>query len=147
MAMLKVVLYQPEIHWNTGNVGRTCVAAGAELHLIEPLGFDLSDKQIRRAGLDYWKDLKLTVHSSLAAWEAALPPGAAVFAFSAQAKNAYWDCSFPQDAWLLFGRESTGLPPAVLSKYPGCRIPIRPEVRSLNLSTAAAIAVYFVISP
>jgi len=139
---LKVVLYQPEIPWNTGNIGRTCVAAGAELHLIEPLGFDLSEKEIRRSGLDYWRHLKLFLYKDVAAWEAALPAGAPVLAFAAAAGTPYWEAPYSAGCWLLFGRESTGLPPEVLSRYPSYRMPVRPEVRSLNLSTAAALAVY-----
>lgn len=141
-APLKVVLHQPEIPWNTGNIGRTCVAAGAELHLIEPLGFELSEKEIRRSGLDYWKDLKVFLYRDAAAWQAALPAGASVLAFASAAEKPYWDAPFSPGCWLLFGRESTGLPKALLERFAAYRIPMRPEARSLNLSTAAALAVY-----
>ncbi len=140
---IHVALYQPEIPWNTGNVGRTCVAAGATLHLIEPLGFSLSERRLKRAGLDYWPRLKLERHESFDALLGALPPGLPVLAFSSQGTVDYWDAPLGGDACLLFGRESAGLPPEILARCAGvCRIPMEAGERSLNLSTAAALAVY-----
>lgn len=138
-----MALYQPEIPWNTGNVGRTCVAAGATLHLIEPLGFSLSERRIKRAGLDYWARLDLRRHESFDALLGALPAGTPVLAFSSQGTADFWDAPLGGDACLLFGRESTGLPPEVLGRCAGVyRIPMRPGERSLNLSTAAGVALY-----
>lgn len=140
---MDVVLYQPEIPWNTGNIGRTCVAAGAPLHLIEPLGFSLSERQIRRSGLDYWPRLALRRHADADAFWESLPPGAAVLAFSSQAAETFWDAPYERDSFLLFGGESRGLPEAVLKRCRGVySIPVRPGIRSLNLSTAAGIALY-----
>ncbi len=141
---LKVVLYEPEIPWNTGNIGRTCVAVGAELHLIGRLGFSLSERQIRRSGLDYWSKLVLVQHKDYEAFQAALPPHASILAFSSQGKKTHWDAAYAPDSYLIFGRESTGLPEALrrrLAKQT-YRIPMRPEIRSLNLSTSAAIVLY-----
>jgi tRNA (cytidine/uridine-2'-O-)-methyltransferase len=141
---MNVVLYEPEIAWNTGNIGRTCVAAGAALHLVGRLGFRLDGKEMRRAGLDYWPKLKLVLHPDFAAFQASLPRGARVFAFSTKAKRSYWDASYPPESYLLFGRESGGLPDEAASLYKEnlLRIPMGADVRSLNLSTSAALALY-----
>lgn len=141
---MNIVLYEPEIAWNTGNIGRTCVAAGATLHLVGRLGFRLEGKEMRRAGLDYWPKLKLVLHVDFEAFQASLPPGSCVFAFSTKATKSYWKASYPPDSYFLFGRESAGLPDYVLSLYRESllRIPMGPGVRSLNLSTAAALALY-----
>ena len=141
---MKIVLWQPEIHWNTGNIGRTCVATDTPLHLIEPLGFRLDDREIRRAGLDYWPRLKLTVHKSFEAFEATLPSDASLLLFSTKATTDLWDAPYRPDSWLVFGKESAGLPETVRARYPGrlVRIPMEGDVRSLNLSTAAAVALF-----
>ncbi len=141
---LNVVLYEPEIPWNTGNIGRTCVGLGAALHLVGKLGFSLSQRQIRRSGLDYWPKLKLFLHKDFESFESSLPEGASVLAFSAQGRRSFWDASFKKESYLLFGSESRGLPESTLKKYAETtyRIPIGPDVRSLNLSTAAAVALY-----
>lgn len=141
---LNVVLYEPEIPWNTGNIGRTCVGVGAALHLVGKLGFSLSQRQIRRSGLDYWPELKLFQHKDFDSFEASLPRDASVIAFSAQAKRVFWDAPFTSESYLLLGSESRGLPESTLKKYADrlYRIPISPEIRSLNLSTAAAVALY-----
>lgn len=139
---LKVVLYQPEIPWNTGNVGRTCAALGAELHLVEPLGFSISERRLRRAGMDYWKRLAVFRHPD---WDSCLAAvGPAPFLFSADAPRALWEARFEPDSALAFGRESTGLPEALLRARPDrrLRIPMAAGARSLNLSTAAAVALY-----
>ena len=145
-----VVLVHPEIHWNTGNAGRTCLAAGAILHLIEPLGFSLDERQVKRAGLDYWEHVDPRVWRSWDEFEKELPALGNPYFFSAKAKRLFWDVSLdgPSDVVLIFGGETTGLPPELHERY-GDRfvgMPIlSPRVRSLNLSTAVALAVYEVI--
>ena len=139
---LKVVLFEPEIPWNTGNIGRTCVAAGAELHLVGPLGFSLSERQIRRSGLDYWSKLKLFRHEDYAAFESGLPAKASLLAFSAQGAKTHWEAPYTKESFLLFGRESTGLPEPLLKRLKTYRIPMAPDIRSLNLSTSAGIVLY-----
>jgi tRNA (cytidine/uridine-2'-O-)-methyltransferase len=142
-----VVLVHPEIHWNTGNVGRTCLAAGATLHLIEPLGFSLDEKQVKRAGLDYWEHVDLRVWPDWAAFEEQLPSFGEAFFFSTKAKQMFWDAPLgePQDVVLIFGRETGGLPSELHERYRDrfVTMPIAsPLVRSLNLSTSVGIAVY-----
>ena len=142
--MLKVVLVQPEIPWNTGNVGRTCAAAGAELHLIGPLGFSLSERRLRRAGLDYWESLSPRVHEGIEAFLNFLPAGADVLAFSAEGERTHWEASYGEESWLVFGGESRGLPPELRTRWRERlhRVPMVPGARSLNLSTAAAVVIY-----
>lgn len=147
---LHVVLVHPEIHWNTGNAGRTCLAAGATLHLIEPLGFSLDEKQVKRAGLDYWEHVDLRVWPSWAAFEAELPSLGAPFFFSTKAHTPFWDAPLgePDDVVLVFGRETAGLPSDLHERYADrfISMPMRsPRVRSLNLSTTVGIAVYEVL--
>ena len=145
---LHIVLVAPEIHWNTGNVGRTTLAVGAELHLVEPLGFSLEEKQVRRAGLDYWPRVRLRVWPDWPTLEAALPTLGEPFFFSAAATRAHWEVRYPADTVLVFGRESVGLPAALLERHAErlVRIPMAdPALRSLNLSTAAAVAAYEVL--
>ena len=142
--MINVLLFQPEIPPNTGNVIRLCANTGAALHLIEPLGFELDDVRLKRAGLDYHEWARVHVHPSL---EAALTaPGInRVLAFSTRAERAYTSHQFTAGDALLFGPETRGLPTQVLQSLPAeqrLRIPMRPEARSLNLSNAVAIAVY-----
>ncbi|MDD5628530.1 MAG: tRNA (cytidine(34)-2'-O)-methyltransferase [Elusimicrobia bacterium] len=141
---MRIVLYEPEIPWNTGNIGRTCVAAGAALHLIKPLGFRIGGKEIRRAGLDYWSKLRLHVHDSFPDFLSSLPEGASVLAFSTKAKPSFRDAPYREDSYLIFGGESCGLPEAALRRYSQSlfRIPQTSAVRSLNLSTAAALVLY-----
>lgn len=145
-----VVLVHPEIHWNTGNAGRTCLAAGATLHVIEPLGFSLEEREVKRAGLDYWEYVDLRVWPSWDAFEAELPSLGEPFFFSTKAKRLFWDAPLgePESVVLIFGRETGGLP-AELHKRFGERfvtMPIlSPRVRSLNLSTSVAIALYEVL--
>jgi tRNA (cytidine/uridine-2'-O-)-methyltransferase len=145
---LHIVLVEPEIAWNTGNVGRTSLAVGAELHLVEPLGFSLEDKQVRRAGLDYWPRVRLRVWPDWAALERALPELGAPFLFTAAAPRDYWEPRYPARTVLVFGRESVGLPEDLLARYRDnqVRIPMAdPQLRSLNLSTSAALAAYEVV--
>jgi tRNA (cytidine/uridine-2'-O-)-methyltransferase len=145
-----VVLVHPEIHWNTGNAGRTCLATGATLHLIQPLGFSLDEREVRRAGLDYWEHLQLRVWPSWDAFERELPTLGEPYFFSPTATRLVWDAPLgaSNDVVLVFGRETDGLPPELRARY-GDRLvamPIlSPRVRSLNLSTSVAIAVYEVL--
>lgn len=141
--LFHVVLHEPEIPGNTGNIGRTCAAVGAALHLIEPLGFKLEGRHLRRAGMDYWEKLAVTRHASYAAFEASLPAGATILAFSGGGKKTVWDAPFARGCYLLFGRESVGLPQEVLKKHEECyALPMVPGARSLNLSSAAAAVIY-----
>jgi tRNA (cytidine/uridine-2'-O-)-methyltransferase len=145
-----VVLVHPEIHWNTGNAGRTCLAAGATLHLVEPLGFSLDEKQVKRAGLDYWEHVDLRVWPSWDAFERELPSLGEPFFFSTKASRLFWDAppGASNDVVLIFGRETAGLPAELLERYRDrmVSIPIRsPHVRSLNLSTSVALGVYEVL--
>jgi tRNA (cytidine/uridine-2'-O-)-methyltransferase len=150
MSAIHVVLVHPEIHWNTGNAGRTCLAVGATLHLIEPLGFSLDEKQVKRAGLDYWAHVDLRVWPTWPAFEAALPSLGEPYFFSTQAARTLWDARLGghDDVVLIFGRETAGLPADVRERYRdrlvGMPI-VSPQVRSLNLSTSVGIAVYEVL--
>ena len=142
--MFDVLLYQPEIAPNTGNVIRLCANTGARLHLVRPLGFELDDARLRRAGLDYHEYAHLTVHDSLAAALARFDP-ARVFAFSTRARTRFDAMSYREGDALLFGPESRGLPDEVLDAIPGpqrVRLPMRAGQRSLNLSNAVAVAVF-----
>jgi tRNA (cytidine/uridine-2'-O-)-methyltransferase len=145
---LHVVLVEPEIHWNTGNAGRTCLAVGATLHLIEPLGFSLDEREVRRAGLDYWERVEPRRWPSFARFEEALPDLGEPFFLSPGAKRSLWDLSYPDRTVLVFGRESTGLPEAVRERWRErlIEIPIAADsVRALNLSTCVGIAAYEVL--
>lgn len=144
---LHVVLVHPEIHWNTGNAGRTCLATGATLHLIEPLGFSLDEREVRRAGLDYWEHVDVRVWPDWASFEAVLPTLGEPFFFSTKATRLLWDAPLgePDDVVLIFGRETGGLPTALHERWADrfLAMPIAsPLVRSLNLSTSVAVAVY-----
>jgi tRNA (cytidine/uridine-2'-O-)-methyltransferase len=142
---LHVVLVEPEIHWNTGNAGRTCLAAGAQLHLVRPLGFSLADKNVRRAGLDYWPRVQPCVWANWAALEAALSELGAPYFFTARGRRPFQDVTYARPAVLVFGCESVGLPQALLDRHADSTvaIPMRdPEIRSLNLSTSVALAAY-----
>jgi tRNA (cytidine/uridine-2'-O-)-methyltransferase len=142
---LHVVLVEPEIHWNTGNAGRTCLAAGAQLHLVGPLGFSLDDKEVRRAGLDYWPRVAPRVWPDWAAFERALPSLGAPFLFTARAPRRFQDVAYTKPAVLIFGRESVGLDAEILARHAAdtVAIPMRDrELRSLNLSTSVALALY-----
>jgi tRNA (cytidine/uridine-2'-O-)-methyltransferase len=145
-----VVLVHPEIHWNTGNVGRSCLAVGATLHLIEPLGFSLDERQVRRAGHDYWELVDLTVWPDWPTFEAAMASLGEAFFFSTKATRLFWDAPLgaPADVVLIFGRETAGLADDIHQKYRDrfVTMPIlSPHVRSLNLSTSVGVAVYEVL--
>lgn len=147
---LHVVLVHPEIHWNTGNAGRTCLAAGATLHLIEPLGFSLDEREVKRAGLDYWEHVDLRVWPSWEAFEAALPGLGTPWFFSTKATQCLWDAPLAAspDVVLIFGRETSGLPAELHHRYAGQLVALpmhSPHARSLNLSTTVAIGVYEVL--
>ena len=147
---IHVVLVHPEIHWNTGNAGRTCLATGATLHLIEPLGFSLDGKHVKRAGLDYWEHVDLRVWKDWAAFEEQLPTLGEPYFFSTKSKQMFWDAPLgsPNDVVLIFGRETGGLAADIHEKYRGrfYAMPIQsPLVRSLNLSTSVGIVIYEVL--
>lgn len=145
---LHIVLVEPEIHFNTGNVGRTCLATGAKLHLVKPLGFSLDDARVKRAGLDYWPAVDPVVWESFEAIEPELARlGTPVF-YSAEATRSYWDASYLGPTVLVFGRESTGLSRVIRDKYRESLVslPQQPgSVRSVNLSNAVAVAAYEVL--
>ena len=141
--MLDIVLYQPEIPPNTGNIIRLCANTGYALHLIKPLAFDLNDKQLRRAGLDYWDAVDLWVHPHWRAFREAMDRERCLY-FSSNAKLAFWEAPFQSNSCLVFGNETDGMPERILEKHPErCyRIPMTTQVRSLNLATAVAIVLY-----
>lgn len=139
---LNIVLVEPQIPQNTGNISRTCAVTGARLHLVRPLGFEVTDKNLKRAGLDYWNELDITYYDNLE--DFFRKNSGNFYYFTTKGKNTYSDVSFPDDCYLVFGREDAGLPESLLVKNPdSClRIPMRPRLRSLNLSNSVAIAVY-----
>ncbi len=141
--LLHIVLHQPEIPYNTGSVGRTCVAAGAKLWLVRPLGFRVDDYYLRRAGLDYWEHLEWEAVDDWAALLARLP-ARPPWLFTKTASRTYTEARFTAGDVLVFGSESQGLPPSLLAAHADrtLRIPTRPQVRSLNLSNSVAIAIY-----
>lgn len=149
--MFNVVLLEPEIPQNTGNIGRTCVAGGCSLHLIEPMGFRINEKQVRRAGLDYWKDLELTIHDSYNDFlkyfhekSSGLKRNPRIFLATTKAERTYADVDFFPGDYIMFGKESAGIPEEILVKHPGdcIRIPMIGDIRSLNLSNSVAVIVY-----
>ena len=144
-AALHVVLVHPEIHGNTGSTGRTCLAAGARLHLVEPLGFEIDDARVKRAGLDYWPRVKPRVWPDWESIEARLPDMGAPYFFSSEAGVDYWEASFVDPTVLVFGPESVGLPTEIRERYAErlLRLPMRDaQLRSLNLANSVAIALY-----
>lgn len=140
---MKVVLYEPEIPYNTGNIGRTCVLTNTELHLIKPLGFDISEKAVKRAGLDYWKNVKLFVWDSYEQFMEAHKE-ARIFYATTKTKNRYTDVKFEKDDYIMFGPESRGIPETILKEnIDKCiTVPMLPLGRSLNLSNSVAIVLY-----
>ena len=140
---VNIVLYEPEIPANTGNIGRTCVATGSRLHLIEPLGLRLDEKSLKRAGMDYWKDLDVTTYIN---FEEFLEknPGAKIYMTTTKAPRLYTDVSYEPDCYIMFGKESAGIPEEILveNQETAIRIPMIGEIRSLNLSNSVAVALY-----
>lgn len=141
--MLNIVLHEPEMPANTGNIGRTCVAAGLRLHLIEPMGFRINDKMVKRAGLDYWDKLDVTIYDDYNDF-LAKNPGAKIYMATTKSKQKYTDVSYEEDAYIMFGKESAGIPEEILldNKETCVRIPMMPGERSLNLSNSVAIVAY-----
>ncbi len=146
MQNLNIVLVEPQIPQNTGNISRTCAVTGARLHLVRPLGFEISDKHLKRAGLDYWDKLDITYYDSLDDFFEK-NRGGSFFYFTTKGRKIHSDAVYPDNSYLVFGREDRGLPEELLRDNPeNClRIPMRNELRSLNLSNSAAIAVYEVL--
>ena len=140
---MNIILHQPEIPANTGNIGRTCVATGTSLHLIEPLGFRLNEKEIKRAGMDYWEHLDVHRYVNFAEF-LEKHPGAKIWMATTKAKHTYTDVKFGSDDFIMFGKESAGIPEEILVEYEeNCiRSPMLPQIRSLNLSNSVAIVLY-----
>ena len=143
MAKLNVVLFEPEIPANTGNIGRTCVATGTRLHLIEPLGFSLSEKALKRAGMDYWPQLDVTTYLDFDEF-LEKNPGAKIYMATTKARRVYTEVNYEPDCYLMFGKESAGIPEEILKQHPdtAVRIPMINDIRSLNLSNSVAIVLY-----
>lgn len=141
--MLNIVLHEPEMPANTGNIGRTCVATGARLHLIEPLGFKINDKTVKRAGLDYWDKLDVTIYDN---FEDFLKknPGARIYMATTKAQHTYTQVEYEDGCYIMFGKESAGIPEEILVDYEdsAIRIPMIGDIRSLNLSNSVAIVLY-----
>lgn len=141
--MINIVLHEPEIPANTGNIGRTCVAAGLKLHLIKPLGFDIDEKAVKRAGLDYWDKLDLAVYENYEDFMTK-NPGAKVYMATTKAEQIYSEAHFEPDCFIMFGKESAGIPEEILihHKDTAIRIPMIGDIRSLNLSNSVAVVAY-----
>jgi tRNA (cytidine/uridine-2'-O-)-methyltransferase len=146
MADLNLVLVEPEIPQNTGNVARTCAVTGAALHLVKPMGFEIDDKKLKRAGLDYWDKLDITYYDSLDDF-LEKTAGKELFFFSTKASKAHSEVTYPKGCYLLFGKETAGLPKDLVASNPdrAVRIPMRDELRCLNLSNSVAVGAYEVL--
>ena len=145
---LDVVLVEPEIHWNTGNAGRTCLAAGASLHLVEPLGFSLDAREVRRAGLDYWSRVPVELWSDWSSFEAKLSEIGTAFFVSPEAEARIWDVDYPDRTVLVFGNETRGLPQSIRDAYRDRLVSIPmmdAHLRSINLSTAVGVVLFEVL--
>ena len=143
--MLNIVLHEPEMPANTGNIGRTCVATGTRLHLIEPLGFKINEKQLKRAGLDYWDKLDVTVYDNFQDFLEKNPDARTnMYMATTKAHHAYTEVSYEKDCYIMFGKESAGIPEEILVDYEDTcvRIPMLEDIRSLNLSNSVAIVLY-----
>jgi len=146
--VVNIVLLEPEMPANTGNIGRTCVATGARLHLIEPMGFKINEKSVKRAGLDYWQHLDVTVYDCFSDFLAKNPDARdRLYMATTKAKHVYSEVAYPEDCYLMFGKESAGIPEEILVDYEDTciRIPMIESIRSLNLSNSAAIVLYEVL--
>ena len=143
MSKINIVLHEPEIPQNTGNIARTCAATGAALHIIKPMGFTIDDKKLKRAGLDYWDKLDITYYENTEDFFKR-NSGANIYFFTTKAQHTYADVEYPENVYIMFGKESAGLPEEMLYANPDrcVRIPMRDTLRSLNLSNSVAIAVY-----
>lgn len=141
--MLNIVLYEPEIPANTGNIGRTCVATNTRLHLIEPLGFRLNEKNLKRAGMDYWNDLDVTTYIDFDEF-LEKNPGAKIYMATTKAANVYTEVNYEPDCYIMFGKESAGIPEEILVDHKDdcIRIPMVGDIRSLNLGNSVAIVLY-----
>lgn len=141
--MINIVLLEPEQGGNVGNIGRTCLAIGAKLHLIEPLGFRLSDKEIRRAGMDYWYQVDVTTYMDYNEF-LQKNPGAHIYMATTKSRQTYTDVTYEDNCYVMFGKESAGIPEEILLEHkPDCvRIPMLPDIRSLNLANSVAIVAY-----
>ncbi len=140
--MLNVVLIEPEIPNNTGNIGRLCVGMGARLHLVHPLGFKITDTNVKRAGLDYWPHLELIEYESVENWLSTIKDFSKYHLMSSHAETSYYDCNFQDEDFLVFGKESVGLSTDLISKFSSIlKIPITPNVRSYNIANAVAIVI------
>lgn len=146
MAKINIVMVEPEIPQNTGNVARTCAATGARLHLVGPMGFKIDDKKLKRAGLDYWQYLDITYYENIDEFFEKNQDGKFFF-FTTKGRHTHSDATYPDNCYLLFGKETKGLPEELLLKHPDTcvRIPMQYDIRSLNLSNSVAIAVYEVL--
>ena len=145
MATINIVMVEPEIPQNTGNVARTCAATGARLHLVGPMGFKIDDRKLKRAGLDYWHYLDITYYENLD--DFFKKNSGEFYYFTTKGRNTHSDIEYPDNVYLLFGKETKGLPEELLIKHPGncVRIPMANDIRSLNLSNSVAIVVYEVL--
>jgi tRNA (cytidine/uridine-2'-O-)-methyltransferase len=142
--MFNLVLVEPEIPPNTGNVARLALATGSTLHLVKPLGFSIDDRQLRRAGMDYWKNVEVKLWENFEEFELKCEPSGRRFFFSTKVEKPYWEIRFSSRDYLIFGRETKGLPASLLARHAesAFRIPMRSEARSLNLATAVAIVLF-----
>ena len=140
---MNIVLLEPEIPQNTGNIGRTCCATGTRLHLIEPMGFRITEKGLKRAGMDYWNDLDVTIYDSYSDF-LGKNPNAKIWMATTKASKRYTDVKFGEDDYIMFGKESAGIPEEILveNREACIRIPMNPNIRSLNLSNSVAIVLY-----
>ena len=148
MTKINIVLHEPEIPQNTGNIARTCAATGASLHLLRPMGFEVDDKKLKRAGLDYWDKLDITYYDGLEDFFSKHPDAKEnIYYFSTKAPRAYTEVEYGDEVYIMFGKESRGLPEELLHANPDkcVRIPMLNELRSLNLSNSVAIAVYEIL--
>lgn len=141
---MNIVLVEPEIPGNTGNVGRSCVGNGCQLHLVGKLGFSLSDRYLKRSGLDYWKDIDLKLHKTWEAFLETIEPDARLFFFEKDGGKSFWDAEFSENSYLIFGSETKGFHEEITQKYRDrfYRIPMSGPIRSLNLSASVAVALY-----